>query len=573
MCDFFMAENTQYQVLARKCRPMVFEDVLGQEHVTRTLRNAISNKRIPHAMVLGGPRGVGKTSIARIMAKALNCEEGPTPSPCNKCSNCREITNGVALDVREIDGASNRGIDEIRELRENVNFSPATSPYKIYIIDEVHMLTREAFNALLKTLEEPPGHAIFIFATTETHKVPATILSRCQCFDLRRISLRQIVSSLRAVARAEGIEISDRALAWLAEAADGSLRDAQGILDQAISFAGTNIDEEKIEELLGLGDRRFLFLLSEAVFARDAGRCLAILEEGYYAGLDLKHFYGMLLRHFRNCFLVKILGPEAALVDLSVEDLQGLTAQVARISQDDLQRLLNILMAEEEKIKRSYDVKISLEVVLVRMALLPPAIPIREIMERLESLEKSLAGPPAPVPVLTSGIRGAEAKGGHSGATPGADDPLPAEPGETGDTWEACKSFIKRSDPILHSKIAPGRFLDFNQGVMRLGFFRNYLFLDDVRAGDRLSILREIARKYFPALAEIRVELLEPEPRENPAGGQGGSSEANKINGLKREALNHPALLKIMDTFSGAEIREIIPRTGNSQTGGKALGK
>lgn len=557
-----MAENTQYQVLARKCRPQVFEDVLGQEHVTRTLKNAIINNRIPHALVLSGPRGVGKTSIARIMAKALNCENGPTPQPCNSCSNCLDIASGVALDVREIDGASNRGIDEIRELRENVNFSPAASPYKIYIIDEVHMLTREAFNALLKTLEEPPGHAIFIFATTETHKVPATILSRCQCFELRRISLRQLVTSLSVVARAEGIEISDRALAWLAEAADGSLRDAQGMFDQAISFAGTNIDDEKIEELLGLADRRFLFLLSEAVFARDAGRCLAVLEEGYYAGLDMKHFYGMLLRHFRNCLLVKILGPEAALIDLSAEDLQLITAQVARVSQADLQRLLNILMAEEEKVKRSYDAKISLEVIMLRMALLPPAVPILEIMERLESLEKRLAGQPVSALALPSAATGEGEKAEHSGMAERVNDPINADPVEAGDPWEGCKSFIKKSSPILYSKIAPGRFLAFEQGIMRIGFPKNYLFLDDVKAHDQLQALTEIARKYFPALEEVRVDLLEPEPRENSAGGANGTVGA-KINGLRREALNHPALLKIMDTFSGAEIREVIPRGNN----------
>ncbi|MDI6726577.1 MAG: DNA polymerase III subunit gamma/tau [Smithellaceae bacterium] len=559
-----MAENTQYQVLARKCRPQVFEDVLGQEHVTRTLKNAIINNRIPHALVLSGPRGVGKTSIARIMAKALNCENGPTPQPCNSCSNCLDIASGVALDVREIDGASNRGIDEIRELRENVNFSPAASPYKIYIIDEVHMLTREAFNALLKTLEEPPGHAIFIFATTETHKVPATILSRCQCFELRRISLRQLVTSLRAVARAEGIEISDRALAWLAEAADGSLRDAQGMFDQAISFAGTNIDDEKIEELLGLADRRFLFLLSDAVFARDAGRCLAVLEEGYYAGLDMKHFYGMLLGHFRNCLLVKILGPEAALVELSAEDLQLITAQVAPVSQDDLHRLLNVLMAEEEKVKRSYDAKVSLEVILLRMALLPPAVPILAIMERLESLEKRLAGQQGSIIAPPSAAIGAGEKAEHIGMTERTNDTINADPGETGDPWEGCKSFIKKSHPILYSKIAPGRFLDFEQGIMRIGFPRNYLFLDDVKAEDQLQALAEIARKYFPALEEVRVELLEPTPRENSAGGPNGSPAAQRINGLRREALNHPALLKIMDTFTGAEVREVIPRGNNS---------
>ncbi|NMC90541.1 MAG: DNA polymerase III subunit gamma/tau, partial [Smithella sp.] len=225
----------EYQVLARKFRPQTFEEVAGQEPVVRTLVNAIAQGRIGHAFLFSGPRGVGKTSVARILAKSLNCEKGPTATPCNKCTNCKEITEGRSMDVREIDGASNRGIDEIRELRENVKFAPAASKYKVYIIDEVHMLTREAFNALLKTLEEPPGHVIFIFATTENHKVPATILSRCQCYDFRRISLSQIAANLGRLAAKENIVISATALSWIAEAGDGSMRDALSILDQLLA--------------------------------------------------------------------------------------------------------------------------------------------------------------------------------------------------------------------------------------------------------------------------------------------------------------------------------------------------
>ncbi|MGB4295032.1 MAG: DNA polymerase III subunit gamma/tau, partial [Smithellaceae bacterium] len=204
----------EYLVLARKFRPQCFEEVVGQEHVVKTLKNAISQGRVAHAFLFAGPRGIGKTSVARILAKSLNCEKGPTPTPCGECANCKEITDGRSLDVREIDGASNRGIDEIRELRENVKFAPAASKYKVYIIDEVHMLTREAFNALLKTLEEPPAHVIFIFATTESHKVPATIMSRCQCYDFRRISLKEIIANLGKIAAAEGIQISKNALGW-----------------------------------------------------------------------------------------------------------------------------------------------------------------------------------------------------------------------------------------------------------------------------------------------------------------------------------------------------------------------
>ena len=382
----------EYLVLARKWRPQVFEDVLGQEHVVRTLSNAITQGRIAHAFLFSGPRGVGKTSIARILAKALNCEQGPTPNPCNACVHCREITDGIAMDIREIDGASNRGIDEIRELRENVKFAPASCRYKVYIIDEVHMLTREAFNALLKTLEEPPAHVIFIFATTETHKVPATILSRCQCFDFRRIPPKLIADNLRKIAAAEGIRISDTGLAWIAEAGDGSLRDSQSIFDQVISYGGFAIEDKAVEELLGRSDRRFLFLLSEAVLARDAGRCLKIIDEAYYAGLDMKFFYQTLLGHFRNLLLVGIAGGGGSLVDLPADEVERLTAQTAGASRETLQRYLEILMTEEENVRRSANARLNLEAILCRMAWLEPLIPIDEVLSRMEGLERRLGG-------------------------------------------------------------------------------------------------------------------------------------------------------------------------------------
>ena len=382
----------EYRVLARKCRPQVFEDVLGQDHVVRTLQNAITGGRIAHAFLFSGPRGVGKTSIARILAKALNCEKGPTPTPCGECVHCREITGGNAIDVREIDGASNRGIDEIRELRENVKFAPASGRYKIYIIDEVHMLTTPAFNALLKTLEEPPAHVIFVFATTETQKVPATILSRCQCFDFRRIPLKQITENLKKIATEEKIRISDNGLSWIAEAGDGSLRDAQSIFDQVISYAGAEIGDQAVEEILGRSDRRFLFVLSEAVLARDAGRCLTIIDEAYNAGLDMRYFYQTLLGHFRNLLFTGIAGEKDTLVDLPAEEAIKLKAQAAGQATETLQRYLEILMAEEESVRRSMNPRLNLEAVLCRMAYLSPLIPIEAVLARMEGLERLLGG-------------------------------------------------------------------------------------------------------------------------------------------------------------------------------------
>jgi len=283
-------EDTSYLVLARKWRPQLFEEVVGQRHITRTLQNAISQKRVAHAFLFTGARGVGKTSSARILAKALNCETGPRINPCNQCTNCQEVTRGTSMDVIEIDGASNRGIDEIRELRENVRYTPAKSRYKIYIIDEVHMLTKEAFNALLKTLEEPPPHVIFIFATTEPHKIPATILSRCQRYDFKRIPFREVIGSLKRIVEEEEIQISQRGFLAIAQESEGSLRDAESLLDQVIAYAGKNIRDEDIAEVLGLIDRKMLSDTIEAIADRDAERCMEVIEHVYHFGYDLQHF-------------------------------------------------------------------------------------------------------------------------------------------------------------------------------------------------------------------------------------------------------------------------------------------
>ena len=543
----------EYLVLARKWRPQVFEDVVGQDHVVTTLRNAIRLGRVAHAFIFSGPRGVGKTSVARILAKALNCEKGPSEIPCNTCTNCREITEGSSMDVHEIDGASNRGIDEIRELRENVKFSPSSSRYKIYIIDEVHMLTKEAFNALLKTLEEPPPHVIFVFATTETHKIPATILSRCQRYEFKRISLKEITATLRKIAVGEGIQISDQALTWIAQGGEGSLRDSQSIFDQAISFAGTDIGDADVETMLGMGDRKYLFDLSRAVLGRDAGACLRVIDEAFYAGADIKVFYEKLLAHFRNLLLLKITaGREGDLVDLSDHEADELKRQAGPVSRDTLQRLLDVLMTGEEEIRKSFNPRLVLEFVTVKMAWQEPLIPVDEILSRMEGIEKRLGqGSPS---ARISPERAYTQPPERTVIEKGADESVVKEPAPQGsdEAWTEFKQFVKRKNQPLWAKVEPGVLLGFGDGTLRIGFPKGYLFLDFFDEKPQRERIEEMAREFYRQPVTLIVETVENGPREANGTARNGS------NHVRREALNHPLLQKVMDVFEGAEVQEVI---------------
>src|SRR4030066_2433103 len=413
-----------YLVLARKWRPQVFEEVAGQRHITQTLQNAISQKRVAHAFLFAGARGVGKTSTARILAKALNCETGPHTNPCNHCNICKEITNGTSMDVIEIDGASNRGIDEIRELRENVRYTPAKSRYKIYIIDEVHMLTREAFNALLKTLEEPPPHIIFVLATTEPHKIPATILSRCQRVDFKRIPMREILGSLKKIVDEEKVQISQRALLSITQESEGSLRDAQSLLDQVISYGGREIRDEDIVEVLGLIDRKILIDTIEAIANRNPERCIEMIERVYHYGVDLQHFCRELLQYLRHLILIKVSQHPEGLMELLEEEMEILKKQADRFEFDQLNHLFNLLLKGEEEMAQSTFPRTMLEMTLIRMATFRPLLPIDDILKKLEGFGKyhsegepsQSAEPSLPVEIMNS--RNAQMERGKKETSP-----------------------------------------------------------------------------------------------------------------------------------------------------------
>jgi DNA polymerase-3 subunit gamma/tau len=357
-----------YIVFALKWRPKNFDEIVGQAHIVNTLKHALQKNRLAHAYIFSGPRGVGKTSTARILAKALNCKDGPTTNPCQKCASCIEIAQSHSFDVIEVDGASNRGIDEIRALRENVKFAPTMGRFKVYIIDEVHMLTSEAFNALLKTLEEPPDFVKFIFATTQAHKVPPTILSRCQRFDFRRIPVLEIISQLEKIVAQEKLDVEKEVLFAIAKSSDGSLRDAESVLDQLVCFSQGKISLKDVISVLGLVEQEALFAITDKIIRKDARGALELLNSIIDEGKDTGLFLNNLIEHFRNLMIAKVVQADSELIDLPQEICQRLLEQAQTFSLEEIFSAFNLLVNTHEISKRLDSQRIPLEISLVKLA-------------------------------------------------------------------------------------------------------------------------------------------------------------------------------------------------------------
>ena len=363
-----------YISLYRKWRSQTFDEIIGQPAIVQTLKNAIKNNRLAHAYLFSGPRGTGKTSTARILAKALNCKDGPTPSPCGKCQSCTKIRDGHSVNVIEIDAASNRGIDEIRELRERVRYAPVEGRYKVYIIDEVHMLTPEAFNALLKTLEEPPSHTIFVLATTELHKVPLTISSRCQRLDFGRIKLREIEGHLQQVAQDEGFEIDEKALNLIARVGEGSMRDSISLLDQLVSFSGHKISYDNVVMLLGTADEELLLAFGEAVAANNPAKVLELVRNGVEEGRSTLQVTRDLVAHFRNLLHIKVGSAEA--LELTSDYLAKLKEQAEKFSLQKIKEMIRALSRAELDMKWHPHARLVLEVALLELLEAPEAVAV-----------------------------------------------------------------------------------------------------------------------------------------------------------------------------------------------------
>jgi DNA polymerase-3 subunit gamma/tau len=368
-----------YQVFALKYRPKNFDEIIGQPHITQTLKNEIKHLRIANAYLFAGPRGIGKTTTARIVAKALNCVNGPTTEPCNSCEQCREIQRGSSLDVLEIDGASNRGIDEVRQLREGIKYAPTHGRYKIYIIDEVHMLTQEAFNALLKTIEEPPKHVVFIFATTAPYKLPLTILSRCQRFNFRKISPLSISNRIKTIAQLEAVEIEDSACSLIANLVDGAMRDAISILDQLIPYSEGKIRVEDVQFLLGLPPETLLFKLTDAIIKRDANSILITTQDALDQGISTTELLSGLIRHLETLFFIK--------TGMPTEEKQAYASQAKLFETSHILRLINFLFDTEKDMRGVLSKEIYLAQALVRASICTQ-FPIEKILEQLESKER-----------------------------------------------------------------------------------------------------------------------------------------------------------------------------------------
>jgi DNA polymerase-3 subunit gamma/tau len=548
-----------YQVIARKYRPQRFADVVGQEHVTQTLANAIAHNRIAHAYLFAGPRGTGKTTIARIFAKCLNCTDGPKVGFADDDPRAREITEGRSMDVLEIDGASNRGIDEVRELRETVKFVPSSSRFKIYIIDEVHMLTKEAFNALLKTLEEPPPHVKFMFATTEPDKVLPTILSRCQRFDLRRIPSALIVQHLSQIALKENVNIDDAALHAIARGADGGMRDAQSTLDQLISFCGKDITEPDVLSMFGLTARSQILALAAAVLGGETEKALRLLNDLAQQGKDIGRLVSELLGHFRNLLIFQVSHGDLSLVEASEAEAAVLQEQSSRFGPDSLTRVLEVLTECEGRLRDTASKKILVEVALLKMIEARDAVSIDTVLRQLRELRAG--APPAPRP--------AAAAAPAAKAPPAAAQALSAPPDAAGlpGLWEALKEAVGRASPFLKTYFLEAHPVSFDKNVLTIGFdpeFADHLPLVDNARNQALlrTKLAELGHpnaqvKFLQADAPPRPSAATPAPAPAPAAPEPAQPNQEPAGAAASDFKNDPLIQKALEIFKGqiAEVR------------------
>ena len=571
-----------YLVLARRLRPQTFEQVIGQEHVTRTLKNALITGRMAHAFLFSGTRGVGKTSAARILAKAINCLGPVEDAPCNQCASCQEINQGGSVDVMEIDGASNNSVDQIRDLRENAQYLPASSRRKVYIIDEVHMLSKGAFNALLKTLEEPPEHVVFIFATTEVHKVPATILSRCQRYNFRPIPPGQVNEYLLQIAGNENLNLSPEAAAALARAARGSMRDGLSLLDQTLSFSGESINLDSVRQVLGLIEPQLISDIAQAVLNSDGARVLSCVSDIAAGGYDLRSLYQELLTHFRNLVVLKV-DPEAGgqTLGLSPAEVETLSQQTQSATAETLQLCLQGLIDSERMLKAATQPRIAVELALLKLCHMIPVVGLDDILVKLDSLRNGLGGaepesraqarpeppldaprprPPSPALVedeepsdqdeepfepdeesLEADEEALEADEADQAIEPGYDlkDPMA--------DWSRFVSGARGLKPSLKAMLAKVKPIGLEGNTLLIKNGSSFDFLSDP---DRREELEKAVAEFFGRRFKLKLVL--------GSGKKTRKEDDHKADSAKQAALNDPRVKEAVDLFD-ASLLEIKP--------------
>jgi DNA polymerase-3 subunit gamma/tau len=593
-----------YQVSARKYRPGTFDDVIGQPHVVQTLVNSITTKRIAQAYLFSGTRGVGKTTVARILAKALNCEQGPTGTPCGTCSNCLEIAQGTSVDVMEIDGASNTSVDDVREIRENVKFAAFRGKYRVYIIDEVHMLSNSAFNALLKTLEEPPPHVVFIFATTEIHKIPATILSRCQHYNFRRIARTEIVERLRHVVNQDKIVIEERSLMALARASEGSMRDGLSLLDQAVAFGGKTIVHTDLEALLGAVPQELVRAMIQAITAQESAAALRVLAQLLDQGHDLRAYCAEVVEYLRNMLVVSVVPSpqeQQGLIEASAEDLVQMAADARSFSPESLQELFAIFTQAEDSLRLSAHPRFVLETAAVRAT---------RLLRRADEKPAQTTRPPLPAPVRTgqpvSPARPADPTSSlppkpPQATVPASNAPTPsrssvvwnpapsrdlsANPpnvrptGTSGEVqaamsvaspptddgrvavtlnWEQVQEEVANASSRIAAFLERGRFVGVDGRVVTIGFAKQEMAARGmIENPDNMAVLTSICARLSGQTVRLRiVELTESDPPGPTMAQLRAAKEKEQRLVLFEQARAHPVVKQALEIF-GVELAEV----------------
>ncbi len=540
----------EFQVSARKWRPQKFSELIGQEHIVRTLRNAIELDKISHAYLFSGTRGVGKTTTARILAKAINCAKGPISEPCDECDFCQEIKLGNSIDVREIDGASNNSVAEARELIETIKYAASASRYKVYIIDEVHMLSKSAFNALLKTLEEPPPKVVFLFATTELSKIPETILSRCQCFEFKPLSQRQIIEQLKIICDQEGIEANGLSLEKIAKSGAGSMRDAQSLLDQVIAYCGNKIENDSVEEVLGVVGSTTLEKLVEHLIKKDSVKLIESVQSIITDGKDLNFLCRDLAEYLRNLMMVKLSNKPEVLLDIQVCNLQVLQDQSKAFHVDELQQMFSVLSRTETEMKRSSMAQMIFEMSILRLADVRPFHRIDDMIKAINALEEKGQ---QPVVLSTTSINSVQDELKKKKTVEFSSDRCL----DSSSNWQQIKQEICVRKPVFKLYLEQCKVLAFSESSLDLGFIDG-ITLDQVKSQENIQLLKDAVKLVCDR--EINVTLVLSEkgsiPDTNSSSSRLASKETN-INSFNQsqDKSETEIIQDALDVFGGVVIK------------------